>query len=789
MLKNYIKIAWRNFIRHKWYSLLNVGGLAIGMACSILILLWVQNETSYDSFHTNADEIYRLTADAGNDFRAAVSPAGMIAQLPDEIPEIKSSVRMSAPFEALIEIGDQKFKEAPIFYADINFLDVFTFPLIHGNPNTALSRPDGLLITASTAKKFFGTEKALGKTLKVDHKDTFTVTGVLADVPPNSHLQFNTIIPMTHLAKVDNDLINKVWDSFNFYGYLQFEKGSISAPASLASAVEKINKAYTDRITEFEITFDLQALKDIHLHSDLQIDVPGHGNIQYVNIFFIVAFIILIVACINYMNLATARSTRRAKEVGLRKVIGADRRQLVLQFLGESVLISFFSLAIAIGLVYLLLPSFNDLAQKQLVFHIWDVGVWVALILIALLTGLLSGSYPALFLSGFKPIKVLKGRMKLANYSLFFRNGLVVTQFVVSVLLLIGTTVIYKQLHFIKNKNLGFEKSNLLYIPMEGEIWGKQQALKTALDQNPLTSDYSIVSDLPTNLITGDFDLQWDGKDPNSQTLFPNISIDESFIDVFKMEMLSGRGFSKAFPSDSINYMINEKAAKTMDMDIHEAVGKSLTFRGTKGTIIGVLKDFNYKPLQYAIEPLLLRLNRRGGTVVVRTAPGRTESTITALEKIYRTLNPSYPPVYNFVDADLDAQYQGEQQMGAIFNLFALLAIFISCLGLYGLSAFMTEQRFKEIGIRKVLGASVLRLTNMLSKDFLKMVVIAFVIAIPVSWYLADWWLQDYAFHINIQWWMFALAGFAVFFIALTTVSYQSIRAANANPVKSLQTE
>lgn len=788
MLKNHIKIAWRNLIKNKEYSILNIGGLAIGMACSILILLWVQNETSYDAFHENADQIYRLTAQASDDFKAAVSPAGMVAQLPDEIPQIEASVRLGNPFEALLEIDGEKFKEEPLFFADPNFLEVFTFPLIEGDAKTALVKPDGILITEETALKYFGTTNALGKVIKIDNRDNFTVTGVMANIPTYSHLQFNAILPMAYYAKTNEDLINNVWDSFNFYGYFQLSKEAISSTESLAVLVQKINDTYASRMPDFEIIFNLQPLKDIHLRSNLQIDVPGHGNIEYVNIFFLVAFIILIVACINYMNLATARSSRRAKEVGLRKVIGAGRKQLIRQFLGESILISLLALILAITLVYLLLPTFNNLAQKELVFHLWDIKIGIALLSIVLITGLLAGSYPAIFLSGFQPIKVLKGKIKIAGYNLFFRNGLVVTQFVVSVLLLIGTAVIYKQLNYIKNKNLGYDKSNLIYIPMEGEMWGKQEALKIALAQDPLTSNFSVISDLPANLNTGDFDIQWEGKDPNAQYLFPNIVTDKNFIDVFQMNLLEGRSFSKT-SADNNDYVINETAARTMGMEVENAVGKSLTFRGAKGTIVGVVEDFNYKPLQYAIEPLLLQHSERGSITVVRVAPESTGQTINALEKIYASLNPAYPLVYNFVDSDIDAQYKGEQQMGTIFNVFAILAIFISCLGLYGLSAFTTEQRFKEIGIRKVLGASVLKLVNMLSKDFLRLVLIAFVVAVPVAWYLMHKWLQDFAFRIDIPWWMFAMAGFVVLFIALSTVSYQSIKAANANPVNSLRRE
>ena len=766
-----------------------MGGLGIGMACGILILLWVRHESSYDDFHENSGQIYRLTAQANEDFKAAVSPAGMVEEFPDLMTQIRTSVRLSRPFEELFEVDGRKFKENQVFYVDANFLEVFTFPLIEGNPITALDRPDGILITETIAQNYFGTHQVLGKTIKVNDTHVFTVTGVLKNPPSNSHLQFNILMPMAHYAKSDYDLINKVWNAFNFYGYFQFQEGAISSKEDLSRAIERINQIYAERTPEYEIIFGLQPLKDIHLHSsDLQIDLAGHGNSQYVDIFFIVAFIVLIVACINYMNLATARSSKRAKEVGLRKVIGANRKQLVLQFFGESLMIAFLSLMFAIGMVYLALPAFNDLAQKQLELPLGDAHIWIGLLAIALITGVISGSYPALFLSGFKPVKVLKGKMKLSGSNLFLRNGLVIMQFVTSVLLLVGTTVIYTQLNYIRNKNLGYDKSNLIYVPMEGEIWGKQEALRTALEQNPLTADFSIVSNLPANLETGDFDIHWEGKDSENQILFPSIRVDENFLNVFRIDLVGGRGFSRS-SSDNNDYIINETAAKIIGRDLGNVLGKSLTFYGNKGTIIGVVKDFNYKPLQYAIEPLILSYRNSGAIAVIRTAPQQTESTIAVLEDIYVSLNPAYPLAYGFVDTDLEAQYNGEHQMGFIFNVFTLLAIVISCLGLYGLSAFMTEQRFKEIGIRKTLGASVARLVGMLSQDFVKLVLMAFLIATPLAWYLMEMWLEGFAYRISMQWWMFVLAGMIVLLVAIFTVSYQSLRAANTNPIKSLQTE
>ncbi len=788
MFKNYLKIAWRNISRHKAYSALNIAGLSIGMACSILILLWVQDELSYDRFNTNANELYRLTCNAG-DFKAAVTPAGMAEGLQNRMPEIKSTVRLSKPSTNLLEVGDRKFEEKRGFYADSNFLQVFSYKMLKGNPATALQRPDAILITEDMAKKYFGNEEVLGKIIRKDNSNNCIVTGILENASSNSHLQFDFILPISSIVNTEYDLKNKVWGNFNYYTYIQLNKNVTPSSPAFSKLIPQIQKIYKEHNPDLKVDFHLQPLTDIHLHSDLQIDLPGKGNVQYVNIFFIVAIFIIAVACINFMNLATARSERRAKEVGLRKVVGAGRTQLIIQFLGESLIISFFSLLIAIGIVYALLPAFNHLADKKLVIHLFDGKLFVSLIGIALVTGVLSGSYPALFLSGFKPIKVLKGKIKIGGSNLVFRNSLVVTQFVVTIILLVGTAVVYKQLNFIKDKNLGFDKSNLLYIPMTGDIWSKQQALKSLLKQNPLTSNFSIISDLPTALVTGTTDVMWEGKAPNSQIVIPSIDVDENFIDVFKMQMATGRSFSAAFKGDSSNYVINEKAMQLMGISIHNAVGKSLTFGETKGSIIGVVKDFNFKSLQYSIEPLVLRLNKYGGIVMVRTQPGNTETTIKELAKIYRQLNPSYPFTYNFLDKDLDNLYRGEQQMGSIFNLFAILAIFISCLGLYGLSAFMAEQRTKEIGVRKVLGASVFNIVYLLSTNFTRLIIIAVVIAVPVSWLAINSWLKGFAYHINVNWIIFLVASATALLIAWFTASYESIKAAISNPVKSLRNE
>jgi ABC-type antimicrobial peptide transport system permease subunit len=594
---------------------------------------------------------------------------------------------------------------------------------------------------------------------------------------------------MSSIAASDHDLKNNIWDNFNFYSYVQLDENFVPSAASLAALNKQIDEIYKKHVTDLKISFQLQPLTEIHLHSNLQVDLEGHGNVQYVQIFFIVAIFILVVACINFMNLATARSERRSKEVGLRKAVGAGRYQLIGQFLGEALLISFLALFLAIGIVLIMLPFFNTITEKKLSIHFLDVKYVLGLLGIAAATGLLAGSYPALFLSGFTPVKVLKGNLKTKAGNVLFRNGLVVTQFIVSIVLLAGTVVVYKQLQFIKNRNPGFEKDNLLYMPMTGDTWGKLDALKTALQQDSHTADFAITSDLPTNLTSGTVNIVWEGKDPNAQIVVPSMDVSESFIDVFRMKILSGRSFSKDYPTDSNNYIVNEKALQVMGMNLSNAVGKSLSFDNRKGTIIGVVKDFNFKPIQQPIEPLVLRLNRWGGFVIVRTTPANTEATIKALARISQQLNPAYPFYYNFLDNDLANLYKGEQRLGSLFKIFATLAIFISCLGLYGLSAFMAEQRTKEIGVRKVLGASVFNIVYLLSGKFTKLIMIAMAIAIPVSWYVVNSWLKNFAYRVDISWIIFLVASATALVLALLTVSYESVKAAIANPVKSLRTE
>jgi len=790
MIENYFKIAFRNLLRHKSFTVLNIAGLAVGIASSILILIWVKHEKSYDHIHAHVNEIYRISSVASEDFKAAVSPAAMPAELKVKFPVIKNTVRLSHPSTNVFEYNGNKFEEKQGFYVDSSFFDVFSFPLVSGDVATALERPNAILLSEAMAKKYFGETDPIGQTLRKNNQDMVIVTGILKNIPANSHLQFDYLMPMG--PHVHNDIATNSWGNFNFYTYLLLDKSFTPSKENIKQFERQIDTIYKANVGATKITFKLQPISDIHLHSHLQIELPGNGNIQYVNALSVVAFFILAVACINFMNLSTARSSRRAKEVGLRKVVGAARWQLVSQFFGESVVITLLSLPIAIILVWLALPFFSELAGKTFQIDFFDSKLGLFFLGIALATGVAAGTYPALFLSGFQPIKVLKGKLQLGgNAHLTFRNVLVILQFVVSIILIIGTIVVYRQLDYIKKRNIGFEKSNLLYTAINGDVGNNAEAFRTEMSRNPLTNDFTVIDDVPTNLTTGIMDVQWKGKDPNARLVFPTLEVDEHFADIFKMEMAAGRTFTGDLKSDSSSIIVNEKMTGIMGIDAETALGKQIRIGNRPATIIGVVKNFNFKPIQQAVEPIILWYNRWpwNAKVVVRTKPGMTEATIKALEQIYTKLNPSYPFSYYFVDQDLNNLYQGEQRLGSLFNLFAGLAIFISCLGLYGLSAFMAEQRLKEIGIRKVLGASISNVVYLLSRSFVGLVLFAIAIAVPIAWYAMNSWLNGFAYRINIELTVFAIASTFAIVIALLTVSYESIKAALSNPVKSLRNE
>ena len=792
MLKNYFLIACRNLVRHKSFSLLNIFGLTIGLTCSILIYLWVKDEMSYDRFNTQASSIYRITADASN-VATAVVPGVAAPALEAAIPEIKQVVRVKAS-GGLFLADNRSFEEKDVLYADAGFLRLFTYPLLSGDLNTALSAPDGIVITEDIARKYFGSTDVLGKIIRANNDivaHDLVVKAVLKTIPANSHLQFGILLPYK-LFEQTKDYDNS-WGNYEVYTYLQTNEhfNDINRLQEDVTAVFRKNQPAVPAGSTPE-KFILQSLTDIHLRSGrLLLDVEGQGSLQHVRIFSLIAFFILGIACINFMNLATALSGQRAKEVGLRKAIGALRGQLMLQFIGESVLLALIALFIALLATRLLLPLFNGLAGKHIETSFLHPDNGLLFIGVTILTGIVAGSYPALFLSSFKPVQVLKGLKTTNTKGISLRNGLVVFQFVVSVVLIVSTLVVYQQLHFISSRYPGFDKDNLLYVkmPQTGDLHDNTQALKSSMAQLSGVSDYTITNYLPVYLPTGTTDIEWPGKDPAVKDAIPHLSVDPHFIQTFRMQMKSGRFFSEAFKGDDKNYVVNESALKMMRVDAAAAIGMPLELNGHKGQIIGVVKDFNFKPVQQAIEPLILKTNNSGGYLVVRTAPGSIEKTMAQVKRVFDKIYPNNPFAYNFVDKDLDRLYIAEQQMGRLFNVFAVLSVIISCLGLFGLAAFTARKRIKEIGIRKVLGANETNIVAMLSKDFLKLVLIALIFAFPIAWWTMEKWLQNFVYRIELSWWIFIVAGVIAILIAFITVSYQSVRAAFSDPVKNLRSE
>ncbi len=792
MIKNYLKTALRSIKYHKSFSLLNILGLSIGMCCSILIFLWVADELNYDQFNANAKAIYRITSNVTGS-KAAVIPVPMGTVIKNAIPEIINVTRLKAT-GAIFTVNNRKFEQKNGLYADTNFLRIFSYPLINGTMANALSSPGLIVITESLARKYFGTTDAIGKTIREDNDiktNSLTVSGVLKDIPANSHLQFDFLLPIELYEKhIDYD---GSWGNFDMYTYVQMDKSFRASDHQIA----KINKALFNLFSEnnkenSKGEFNMQPLTDIHLRSGhLLLDVNGQGSIEFVRIFSLIALFIIIIACINFMNLSTAMSGQRAKEVGLRKTIGALRSHLIGQFLGESVLLSFISLFVGFAMASLLLPFFNQLTAKDISFSLLDLKTNIALLGTPLVVGLLSGSYPALYLSSFRPIKVLKGIKSLPGQKSFFRNGLVVVQFSISIILIISTLVIYDQLRFIRTRDIGFNKENLMYIkmPQIGDLGNNYQALKSTLSEYPGITEYSIINYLPTNLSTGTTDVIWPGKDPHLQIVFPHLGVDENFAKTFGMHVIAGRFFAKDFQGDRNNYVVNETALRIMQMDMASAIGKPLSVNGRKGYIIGVVRDFNFKPVHQAVEPLVLKYNGSGGNLVIRTTPEKMKGILAQIKKVFRNVYADYPFSYGFVDEELSTLYFSEQQMGKLFGVFTALSVVISCLGLFGLAAYAAQKRIKEIGVRKVLGASVTGIVKMLSKDFLKPILISVAIAFPAARWIMGKWLQGFAYRVGIGWKVFALAGVLALMIAFITVSFQAIRAAVANPVKSLRTE
>ncbi|MDQ3291057.1 MAG: ABC transporter permease [Bacteroidota bacterium] len=785
MLKNYLKIAVRNLLRNRVFSIINISGLALGMTCSILIMLWVQDERSFNRFHTKIDRLYRVMEvqhyGGNEDFTIDATPGPLAANLPNDFPEIAQAVSILSGFNVLFTHENQALKQEGT-YASPDFFQIFSFEFTQGNPQTALVQPNSVAISESMAQKYFRSTNVVGKTIKVNNKDTYQITGVFKDVPKNSSLQFEWVMPFKDFEK-DNDWV-KEWGNNGPRTYVLLKSN-----ANLANVNRKIEHYLPTKQKDSTIDLFLQPVKDMYLHGNFKTSkVPVGGRIEYVRLFSIVAVFILVIACINFMNLATARSARRAKEVGVRKVIGAAKRDLIGQFIGESLLITLLAIVFSLVLAQLLLPVFNQLTGKFISIPYSSPQFILAILLIAVITGLLSGSYPAMFLSSFEPVKVLKGTLRFSNSSVWFRKGLVVFQFILSSVLIVSALVVYSQVQYIRNKNLGLNRENVVYLFLEGKLKEHVPAFKTDLLRSSAIRQVAASNQNPLMVGSSTGAVEWSGKAPNADVLFSVASSDYDYLHTKGIQLKAGRDFSPEFGTDTSNFVINEEAARLMNMP--NPVGQKIKLYGKEGRIIGLIKDFHSSSLHNSMQPLIMFLNPKYvDYIFVRLAAGKTSAGLAHLEKLAKQYNPGYPFEYHFLDEDFEKMYQGEAIVGKLAYYFAFLAIFISCLGLFGLALFTAEQRTKEIGIRKVLGASVLNITSMLSKDFLKLVLLANIIAWPLAAYAKHRWLQNYEYRTDLTWWVFALAGVATLVIALLTVSYHAVRTAIINPVTSLRSE
>jgi len=810
MFRNYLKVAFRNLWKNKTFSFINVLGLGIGLGCFLLISLYVLDELSYDSYNKKADSIYRINSDirfGGGDLHLPVTSDMMGQVLKKDYPEVEEYTRIFASSgPKLVKKGNEYIKELNSPHVDSTFFNVFTLKALKGDTKTALNEPNTVVLTKSTAQKYFNSIDVLGKTIETNDKGTtlYKVTAVVEDVPKNSHFHFDFFFSMKN--------VDYQWGTFtshNFYTYVILKPGTDPKAFEkkfdqyiekyvLAEAKQfmQINSMEDFKKAGNKLEYTLMPLRKLHLYSDRSFELSPPGNIQYVYIFSAVALFILLIACINFMNLTTARSANRAKEVGIRKVLGTEKKNLISQFLTESTLLGVLSLILGILGAYLALPLFNDVADKSMSIQVlFSPMILPLLIALPVIVGLLAGSYPAFYLSGFRPIEVLKGKLKLGSKNGGLRSLLVVIQFATSIILIIGTIVIYRQLNYIQTKNLGFNKDQVLIINDAYALNKNIDAFKNEVLQMPGVISGTLSSFLPvSNSSRNDNSYSKEAvMDSKNGINMQTWTVDYDYLKTMGISLAKGRNFSKEFGTDSSAVIINETTAKFLAYDdpigkkIYSAFDNPATPR--EYTIIGVAKNFNYESLHTTVGPLTFLLGRSRGLASFKVKADNIPSLLKNVEAKWKQMAPSMPFSYRFLDESFAEMYRAEQRVGKIALTFAVLAILIACLGLFGLVTFIAEQRTKEIGIRKVLGASVNGIVGLLSKDFVKLVLIAFIISAPFAWWAMNKWLEDFAYRIHITWWIFILAAFIALAIALFTVSVQAIKAAIANPVKSLRTE
>lgn len=811
MFKNYFKIAWRTLRKHKGYTVINIIGLTMGLACFLMIGLYVQDELSYDKYHKNFDNIYRVVhgyaedvsaKDAANlkqhDYRYQVwgnAPVG--AAIKSDFPEVKEVVQFSGRSTVLLRHEEKAFQEENVFFADSNALSVFSWPLIAGNPKTALVDPYSAVLTEKTAKKFFGNENPIGKTLQGGStggrasEGVYKVTGVLKDIPSNSHFTFDALMSMSSFKKSWAEVFDQ-WGYVDFYTYFLAEPQADvkSLTAKVPSFLAKHNAAIGGRYT---IAFE--SLNDAYLHSSADRQPGTTGSLPNMYLFTVIGLFILCIACVNFMNLTTARSMERAKEVGVRKVAGANKKELIAQFFTESLLLVFVSAVIALVLVILLLPTMQVFTGKNFqISSIINTNTIVIYVSAVLITGLIAGIYPAIILSNFKPITVLKGAFTTSSKGVNLRRGLVILQFSLSISLIVGTVVVFRQLNFMQNKSLGFNKDQMLLLDFnyDNKVAMKTEEIKQSFLQVPGVTSVAASRSVPgTYFPNGGTRIQSlnGGSIEEAPGLF---EVDVDFIKHFGLQMAAGRPYSRDFPADTAkSLVINEAAAKLFGYpDPEKIIGKHFEQWGREGEVIGVVKDFNYMSLHKKIEPLALRLeptSSRYFTIKIKSE--NIPVTLDKLKELWSGIAPQRPFLYSFLDDSFNRQYEADVKFRGLFSFFSGFAILIACLGLLGLATYTAQQRTKEIGVRKVLGASVSSIVQLLSLDFLKLVCVAIIIATPMAWWAMNKWLQDFAFRIEIKWWMFVLAGLVALIVAFVTISFQAIKAATINPVKSLRSE
>jgi putative ABC transport system permease protein len=803
MIKNYLKSAWRNIARHKFISFINIFGLTVGITCCLLILTYIINETSYDKYNINADRTYRVTRIfySGNGIEslhlsAVAPPFGPL--LKNAFPQVQQMTRLYPTGTVILRYKEKLFNEENGFFADEHFFDVFSADITNGDKHTALNEPYSVMLTDRIAHKYFGDSDPINKTIILDNtKHEFKVTGIFKPFPLNAHMHPEILISFNTLkdtAMYGEKQLETNYGNNSFYTFLLLPKGYNAdnlrkqLPSFLDNYVHMPGMAGNVKTSKF-VTLTLQKLTDIHLRSHLDDEIENNGDITRVYIFSVIALFILLIACINYMNLSTARSALRAKEIGIRKVIGAQRKEIIRQFLSESVLVTWIALLLAVVLTCVLLPYIDKLSNLNLTLSaLYNWKVLPALVALPFVIGLISGIYPALFMSSFKPVKVLKGVFKAGSGGVSFRKVLVVAQFAISIILIVATTVVFQQLRFIQQKSLGFNKDHILTTAYNNDGLGKQyESFRNEMLKIPGVTDAGRSSRIPSGRLLDEqgASVMQNGVLQQVKIDLKCLSTDYGFIPTYGMQLAAGRNFSRDFATDTASYIINETAVKMLGWGSPDnAVGKDMVYGGTKGKVVGVVKDFHFESLHQAIVPMIFYIPSGGNyhRLSLKIGGNNIPATIAAIGSTWHRYLPDIPFDYSFLDQKFQQLYNTEQQQGSLFTIFSCIAIFIACLGLFGLSAFTITQRVKEIGVRKVLGASV-------SKDFMKLVLVAAVFAFPIAWYLMNKWLLDFASRISISWWIFVFAGIIALIIAFVTISFQSIKAANANPVKSLRSE